>query len=143
MYALNKVGEVASLEISLYLKTDLCIKHFRTLYFGSCLRSYHRLQSFCLSLLETVFRSRSYDELASLNAAPVSYVPPSSINVAERIVEVGGDVSRMPRNSYLDELESPRTFGIGKVLVSPVSRHNVKQQNEQIGEDCSGSECKI
>lgn len=46
-------------------------------------------------------------------------------------------------DEQLDELESPRTFVIGKVLVSPVSRHNVKQQNEQIGEDCSGSECKI
>ncbi|WZZ05280.1 LOW QUALITY PROTEIN: hypothetical protein YC2023_091201 [Brassica napus] len=100
-----------------------------------------------------VFRSRSYDELASLNAAPVSYVPPSSINVEERIVEEetsleyrGTHVIQLrgyTSDEQLDELESPRTFVIGKVLVSPGSRHNVKQQNEQIGEDCSGSECKI
>ena len=59
---------------------------------------------FIFLVLVRVFRSRSYDEFASLNAAPVSYVPPSSINVAERIVEVGGDVSRMPRNSYVIQL---------------------------------------
>lgn len=77
-------------------------------------------------------------------ASPVSYIPPSSINVAEKVAEVGGDVSRMTRNASviqrkgytsddeLEELDSPLTFIIDKVSVSPISRHNekAKQQTE-------------
>lgn len=76
-------------------------------------------------------------------ASPVSYIPPSSINVAEKVAEAGGgDISRMSRNASviqrkgytsdeeLEELDSPLTFIIEKVSVSPIPRHNVKQQTE-------------
>ncbi|CAN6829194.1 unnamed protein product [Brassica oleracea] len=80
-------------------------------------------------------------------ASPVTYIPPSSINVAEKIAEVGGDISRMKRNASviqkkgytsdeeLDELDSPLRFVIDKVSVSPSSGHNgkVKQKDEQVG----------
>ncbi|KAG2325566.1 hypothetical protein Bca4012_040081 [Brassica carinata] len=80
-------------------------------------------------------------------ASPVSYIPPSSTNVAEKISEVGGDISRMSRNvsviqrkgytsdEELDELDSPLTFFFDKVSVSLSSGHNekVKQQDEQVG----------
>ncbi|CAG7905414.1 unnamed protein product [Brassica rapa] len=81
-------------------------------------------------------------------SSPVTYVPPSSTNVAEKISEVGGDISRMSRNASviqrkgytsdeeLDELDSPLRFVIDKVSVSLSSGHNgkVKQQDEQVGE---------
>ncbi|ESQ44295.1 hypothetical protein EUTSA_v10005822mg [Eutrema salsugineum] len=81
-------------------------------------------------------------------ASPVSYTPPSSVNVAEKVAEVGGDISRMSRSASviqrkgytsdeeLEELDSPLTFVIDKVLVSsPISREigKVKQEDEQIG----------
>uniref|UniRef100_A0A1J3DFM5 Dilute domain-containing protein n=1 Tax=Noccaea caerulescens TaxID=107243 RepID=A0A1J3DFM5_NOCCA len=81
-------------------------------------------------------------------ASPVSYIPPSSVNVAEKVVEDGGDMSRMSRNvsiiqrkgytsdEELEELESPLTFVIDQVSVSPTSRLNgkVKQEAEEIGQ---------
>ncbi|CAH8361200.1 unnamed protein product [Eruca vesicaria subsp. sativa] len=81
-------------------------------------------------------------------ASPISYIPPSSTNVAEKIAEVGGDVSRMSRNASmiqrkgytsdeeLDELDSPLTFVIEKVSASLSSGHTgkVKQKDEQVGE---------
>ncbi|XP_010516408.1 PREDICTED: uncharacterized protein LOC104792073 [Camelina sativa] len=80
-------------------------------------------------------------------AAPVSYIPPSSINnVAERVAEVEGDISRMSRNASmvqrkgytsdeeLEELDSPLTSIIKNVSLSPSSQNrNVKNQVEQIG----------
>ncbi|KAL1209869.1 hypothetical protein V5N11_033942 [Cardamine amara subsp. amara] len=79
-------------------------------------------------------------------ASPVSYIPPSSIHVAEKVAEVG-DISRMTRNvsmiqrkgytsdEELEELDSPLTSIIENVSLSPISRQsrNVKQQAEQIG----------
>ncbi|KAJ4904890.1 nucleolar protein gar2-related [Raphanus sativus] len=82
-------------------------------------------------------------------ASPLTYIPPSSTNVAEKIKEVGGDISRMSRNASviqrkgytsdeeLDELDSPLTFVIDKVYVSLSSGHNgkVKQKDgEEVGE---------
>ncbi|CAH8332160.1 unnamed protein product [Eruca vesicaria subsp. sativa] len=81
-------------------------------------------------------------------ASPVSYIPPSSTNVAEKIPEVGRDISRMSRNASmiqrkgytsdeeLDELDSPLTFVIDKVSASLCSGHTgkVKQKDEQVGE---------
>lgn len=78
-------------------------------------------------------------------ASSVSYIPPSSINVAEKVAEVG-DISRMTRNvsmiqrkgyssdEELKELDSPLTSIIENVSLSPISRQsrNVKQQAEQI-----------
>ncbi|KAJ0229684.1 hypothetical protein HA466_0314850 [Hirschfeldia incana] len=81
-------------------------------------------------------------------ASPVTYIPPSSTNVAEKISVVGGDISRMSRNASviqrkgytsdeeLDELNSPLTFVIDKVSVSLSSGHNgkVTQQDEKVCE---------
>uniref|UniRef100_M4DDN7 Uncharacterized protein n=1 Tax=Brassica campestris TaxID=3711 RepID=M4DDN7_BRACM len=78
-------------------------------------------------------------------APPVTYIPPTSTNVAKKISEVGGDMSRnasvIQRKGYtsdeeLDELDSPLTFVIDKFYVSLNSGHNgkVKQQDEQVGE---------
>ncbi|KAF8095795.1 hypothetical protein N665_0322s0016 [Sinapis alba] len=81
-------------------------------------------------------------------ASPVLYIPPSSTKVAEKIAEVGRDISRMLRTASviqrkgytsdeeLDELDSPLTFVIDKVSVSLSSGHNgkVKQKDEQEGE---------
>ena len=96
-------------------------------------------------------QSISDQKLSGVNfpyeASPVTYIPPSSINVAEKIAEVGGDISRMKRNASviqkkgytsdeeLDELDSPLRFVIDKVSVSPSSGHNgkVKQKDEQVG----------
>ncbi|EOA23580.1 hypothetical protein CARUB_v10016776mg [Capsella rubella] len=80
-------------------------------------------------------------------APPVSYIPPSSINVAEKVEEVEGDISRMSRNASmiqrkgytsdeeLEELDSPLTSIIENVSLPPIltQNSNVKQQVEQIG----------
>ncbi|CAL9245989.1 unnamed protein product [Arabidopsis halleri] len=79
-------------------------------------------------------------------ASPVSYTPPSSLNVAEKVPEVG-DISRISRNvsmiqrkgytsdEELEELDSPLTSIIENVSLSPISvqSRNVKQETEHIG----------
>ncbi|CAA7060626.1 unnamed protein product [Microthlaspi erraticum] len=90
-------------------------------------------------------------------ASPVSYIPPSLVNVAEKVVEIGGDMSRMSRNvsiiqrkgytsdEELEELESPLTFVIDQVSVSPTSRLNgkVKQEAEEIGQVVTNSRYEL
>ncbi|AES81410.1 hypothetical protein MtrunA17_Chr7g0258101 [Medicago truncatula] len=78
------------------------------------------------------------------SAAPVVYMPPSSVNVAEKVAEAGGkchltrNVSAVQRRGYtsdeeLEELDSPLSSIIDKVPSSPTVATNGNGNHEEQG----------
>lgn len=77
-------------------------------------------------------------------AAPIMYMAPSSVNVAEKVAEAGGkshlarNVSAVQRRGYtsdeeLEELDSPLTSIIDKLPSSPTVTENGKGSHKEQG----------